>query len=241
MGQPAVIGNFIDISQSKQAEDEIRRLTQRLIEAGEEERKRVAADIHDEFGQALTSLHFDLEALQRSFPTEAKDKKKKCNVLINTVEKLADVVRKTTSYIRPDVLDHIGLIPALEWYIKEFNQRRPDIKIKLAAIGFKKRLNPEIETVLYRICQECLANVKKHAKATFVNIMLTYNYPWVIFIIKDNGIGYRQSEGGLPRNIKSKGIGLLSMRERVTALRGNIDIASAPRKGTTIRIELPLT
>jgi two-component system sensor histidine kinase UhpB len=241
MGEPSVIGNFIDITKSKRAEDEIRRLTQRLIEAGEEERKRVAADIHDEFGQALTSLHFDLEALQSSLPEEAKEQNNKFNDLITTVEKLADVVRKTTSYIRPDVLDHLGLIPALEWYIKEFVQRHPAIKTKLNVIGFKKRLNPETETVLYRFCQECLANVKKHAKATMVNIMLTYSYPWVIFIIKDNGSGFQQAENGLPKSIKTQGIGLLSMRERVTSLRGNIDITSAPRKGTTIRIELPLT
>jgi two-component system sensor histidine kinase UhpB len=150
-------------------------------------------------------------------------------------------VRKTTSYLRPDLLDHLGLIPALEWYINEFNERQPGIKIEFEARGFKKRLNAEIETVLYRICQECLANVKKHAQAAAVNIMLTYSYPLVIFIIKDNGIGYQQSVGGLPKNMKSRGIGLSSMRERVTFLRGNIDITSSPRKGTTIRIELPLT
>lgn len=241
LGQPAVIGNFIDISQSKRAEEEIRHLTRRLIEAGENERKRVAADLHDEFGQTLTSLHFDLEALQKSIPAQAKEQISKFNVLISKVEKLADVVRKTTSYIRPDVLDHLGLIPALEWYINEYMQRHPGIKIKMEVIGLKKRLNPETETVLYRISQECLANVKKHAKASLVNIMLTYSYPWIIFIVRDNGVGFKQSEGGLPKKKKYQGIGLLSMRERVTSLRGKIDITSAPRKGTTIRIELPLT
>jgi PAS domain S-box-containing protein len=241
MGQPSVIGNFIDITQSKRAEEEIRHLTQRLIKAGEEERKRIAADIHDEFGQALTALHFDLEAIQRSLPSQDKEQKNKFNGLISNVEKLADVVRKTTSYIRPDVLDHLGLIPALEWYIHEYIQRHPNIKIKLDVIGFKKRLNPDTETVLYRICQECLANVKKHAKASLVNIMLTYSYPWIIFTIKDNGIGYQQSETGLPKKLKTTGIGLPSMKERVASLRGNIDITSAPQKGTAIRIVLPLT
>jgi two-component system sensor histidine kinase UhpB len=241
MGQPSVVGNFIDITQSQRAEKEIRLLTHRLIEAGEKERKKIAADIHDEFGQALTSLHFDLEAMQRSLPAEAGEQIKKFSKIITSVEKLADVVRKTTSYIRPDVLDHLGLIPALEWYIKEFIQRHPDIKIKLEVTGFKKRLNPETETVLYRFCQECLANVKKHAKASLVTIMLTNSYPWVIFVIKDNGSGFQQAESGLPKNMKTQGIGLPSMKERVVALRGNIDIISAPHKGTTIRVELPLT
>ncbi len=241
MGQPAVIGNFIDISQSKRAEEEIRLLTHRLIEAAEKERKKIAADIHDEFGQALTALHFDLEAMQRSLPTESREQINKFGNLISNVEKLADIVRKTTSYIRPDVLDHLGLLPAVEWYIKELTQRHPDIKIKLEVTGFKKRLNPETETVLYRFCQECLTNVRKHAKATSVIIMLTNSYPWVILIIKDNGIGFKQSDNGLPKSIKNQGIGLQSMKERVAALRGNIDIASAPRKGTIIRIELPIT
>jgi len=138
-------------------------------------------------------------------------------------------------------LDHLGLIPAMEWYIKELTQRHPDIKIKLEVTGLKKRLNPETETVLYRFCQECLTNVRKHAKATSVIIMLTNSYPWVIFIIKDNGSGFKQSDNGLPKNIKTQGIGLQSMKERVAALRGKIDITSAPRKGTIIRIELPIT
>jgi PAS domain S-box-containing protein len=237
-GQPAVVGNFINITKGKQAEEEIRHLSHKIIEAGEKERKKIAADLHDEFGQSLTSMHFDLEALQRSLPEKFNEE---CNHIIGTVEKLADTVRNTTSYIRPDVLDHIGLIPALEWFIKEFKQRQSDLTIELVTIGLKKRLLPEIETVLYRIAQECLVNVKKHAKASMVNIMLTYNYPWIIFIVKDNGIGYRQAQSGLPRRLKTRGgIGLLSIRERVTSLHGNIDISSSPGKGTTIRIELPL-
>jgi PAS domain S-box-containing protein len=238
MGQPAVVGNFINITKDKQAEEEIRHLSHKIIEAGEKERKKIAADLHDEFGQSLTSMHLDLEALQRLLPDKFR---KECNHIIDNVEKLADTVRKTTSYIRPDVLDHIGLIPALELYIKEFKQRQSDLKIEFIAIGLKKRLIPEIETVLYRIARECLVNVKKHARASMVNIMLTYNYPWIIFIIKDNGIGYQQAESGLPRRLKTQGgIGLLSIRERVASLHGNIDILSSPGKGTTIRIELPL-
>lgn len=241
LGRPAVIGNFIDITQRRLAEEEMRKFPQKLIEEGEKQRKRIAGDIHDEFGQSLTTLHFDLEALQRSLPGDLKEEKMKCNRLITKVESLADVVRETTFYLRPDLLDYLGLIPALECYIDEFHERRPDIKIKFEARGFKKRLNAENETVLYRICQECLTNVKKHAQASLVNIMLTYSYPLVIFIIKDNGVGYRQSAGGLPKKMKSHSIGLLSMRERVTFLRGNIDITSTLHKGTTVRIELPLS
>jgi signal transduction histidine kinase len=92
---------------------------------------------------------------------------------------------------------------------------------------------------LYRILQECLNNISKHAKAKHVNIMLTYSYPKVIFIIKDDGIGYEQAEDGLPWGIMKEGIGLLSMRERVASLKGTIDINSTPGRGTVIRVELP--
>jgi len=240
LGEPAVIGNFIDITQSKIAEEEIRQLSRRIIQAGEKERKRIAADLHDEFGQTLTSLHFDLEAMQKSLPAAFIKEKGKCAGLISKVENLADVLRKTISHLRPDLLDHIGLISALEWYIKEFNQQRPEIKINFQTVGFKKRLSQEIETALYRIGTECLANIKKHANATAVDIILTYSYPWAIFVIRDNGRGYRTTTEGLPLRNTSRGIGLMSMMERAASLHGKIDISSAPRRGTTIRGEIPL-
>jgi PAS domain S-box-containing protein len=239
MGKPAVVGNFIDITKRKRAEEEIRHLSRRLIEISEEEKRMIARDLHDEFGQALTSLHFDVEALEKSLPEGQKEEKKLCGLLINQVEKLADNIRKTTAHLRPDLLDHLGLVPTLEWYINDFAARRRETKVNFQAVGFKKRLETQTEIILYRILQECLNNISKHAKATHVNIMLTYSYPKVIFIIKDDGIGYEQAEDGLPRGILKEGIGLLSMRERVASLKGTIDINSTPGRGTVIRVELP--
>lgn len=239
MGKPAVLGNFIDITKRKRAEEEIRHLSRRLIEISEEEKRTIARDLHDEFGQALTSLHFDLEALEKSLPESFDEQKRRCGLLMNQVEKLADNIRKTTAHLRPDLLDHLGLIPALEWYINDFAVRRKEVKVHFQAVGFKKRLDVQTEIVLYRILQECLNNISKHAQAKHVNIMLTYSYPKVIFIIKDDGVGYEQAEDGLPRGILKEGIGLLSMRERVASLRGTIDMNSAPGQGTVIRVELP--
>jgi len=240
MGQPAVVGNFIDITQSKKAEEEIRHLSRRLLEVSEEEKKKLARDLHDEFGQALTSLHFDLEALSRNIPVESADQKKRFSGIIQTVERLADNVRKTTSYLRPDLLDHLGLIAALEWSIQEFTGRWPDVQVDFQTLGFKKRLNPEIEMVLYRIFQEALTNISRHAKATRIEIMLTYSHPGVIFVIRDNGVGFRQTRKGSAPGETLRGIGLLSMRERVASLGGSIDISSAPGKGTTIRADIPV-
>ncbi|MEI6314333.1 MAG: PAS domain S-box protein [Syntrophus sp. (in: bacteria)] len=240
LGESAVVGNCIDITQSKISEEEIHHLSRRLIEVSEEEKKGLAADLHDEFGQALTSLHFDLESLQSSLTNEFPEQKQRCSSLLQRVEMLADSVRKTTSYLRPDLLDHLGLVPTLEWFIHEFNVRWPNIRIEFQALGLKKRLNQQIEIVLYRIFQECLTNISKHAKATQVEIMLTYSHPRVIFTIRDNGVGYETSSHPSSSLSPARGIGLLSMRERVASCGGTIDIASIPGKGTTIRASIPV-
>ena len=240
MGQAAVVGNLIDITQSIRAEEEIRNLSRRLIEVSEEEKKRLAADLHDELGQALTSLHFDLEALQTAFGVTPGAQENRCQRLISTVEQMADNVRKTTSYLRPDLLDHLGLVPALEWSIHDFTARRTETEVNFQTLGLKKRLNPKIELALYRLFQECMTNISKHAKATRVEIMLTYSHPRVIFIVRDNGVGQEVSKRGTAAGKAPGGIGLLSMKERVASLGGSIDIASAPGKGTTIRAEIPV-
>jgi PAS domain S-box-containing protein len=240
MGRAAVVGNLIDITQNVKAEEEIRHLSRRLIEVSEEEKKRLAADLHDELGQAITSLHFDLEALQTSFDAKPGERKKLCARLIRTVEEMADNVRKTTSYLRPDLLDHLGLVPALEWSIHDFTVRRTETEVDFQTVGLKKRLNPKIELALYRLFQECMTNISKHAKATRIEIMLTYSHPRVIFIVRDNGVGHDQSKRGTAKGKTPGGIGLLSMRERVASLGGSIDITSAPGKGTTIRAEIPV-
>ncbi|MGD1153191.1 MAG: PAS domain S-box protein [Syntrophales bacterium] len=240
MGDAAVVGNLIDITQSIRAEEEVRNLSMRLIEVSEDEKKRLAADLHDELGQALTSLHFDLESLQTSFGAKFSGQKKRCQRLIRIVEQMADNVRKTTSYLRPDLLDHLGLVPALEWSIHDFTARRTETEVDFQTLGLKKRLNPKIELALYRLFQECMTNISKHAKATRVEIMLTYSHPRVIFIVRDNGVGHEPSKHGTASAKSPGGIGLLSMKERVASLGGSIDIASAPGKGTTIRAEIPV-
>jgi PAS domain S-box-containing protein len=240
MGNAAVVGNLIDITQNVKAEEEIRSLSRRLIEVSEDEKKKLAADLHDEFGQSLTSLHFDLESLERSIPEESEEQKELCGRLIQKVERLADSVRKTTSYLRPDLLDHLGLVPALEWSIHDFTARRTNIEVDFQTLGLKKRLNPKIELALYRLFQECMTNISKHAKATRVEIMLTYSHPRVIFVIRDNGVGHDPSKREAIVGKALGGIGLLSMRERVASIGGSIDIASAPGKGMTIRAEIPV-
>jgi len=238
-GTPAVVGNFIDISQAKLAEKKVRQLSGKLIEVIEEERRCLAADLHDEFGQALTALQFDVDALQTQLPQGAVEPTDRCSRIMERIQELADSIRRTTSRLRPDLLDHLGLIPTLDWRIRDLKKRMPGLQIEFQAIGFKRRLSAKTELALYRIFQEGLNNIIKHAEADRISVLLTCSHPLVILNIRDDGQGFDQGEDGLPLKT-GQGIGLLSMKERVASINGTISIQSTRSSGTDIRVELPI-
>ncbi len=226
-----------DVTARRRAEEDIRNLSRRLIEGIEEERKRLASDLHDEFGQALTALHMRVESLRESLPNEAGDQRADCAKLINTIEGLADNVRKISSDLRPDMLDHLGLVPTVEWYLDHFAGSMKGVKVEFEAVGFGgRKLDDQVEIVLYRILQEALNNVAKHAGASRVRVHLTYSHPRVILLISDDGCGFTTQDQSQDAR---QGIGLVSMSERAASVGGQIDIRSTPDKGTSIRVTLP--
>ncbi len=240
MGKPSAVANFIDITKSKKAEYEIRHLSECLAKVREEERKLLGADLHDDVGQILTAMHFDLETLQKAIPREHSEQQLCCEKLLRNVEIIADIIRKTASYRRPDVLDTMVLIPALSRQIEEFRADHPGIRVDFTALGLKKQLNPEIELAIYRIVQESLTNTAKHAEATTVGITLTYSHPNVILMVRDNGVGRRAAGNERKMRRHPGGIGLFSMRERALSLGGTFEVSSAPGKGMTIRAQIPV-
>ena len=239
MGHPAVVGNFINITKIKKAEAQIRKLSRKLIDVIEEEKKSLASDLHDEFGQALTSLKFDMEKLQKKHISADSEEADICSRVIKKIAKLAETIRATTSKLRPGLLDHLGLVPTLDWYIEDFKKQRPNIKISFQAVGFKKRLKPNIEIVLYRIFQESINNILKHSGADEINIRLTYSHPKVFFSCMDNGKGFEVTENGFPED-ETMGIGLLSMKERINSINGKFELKSVIDKGTIVKVELPI-
>jgi len=241
LGRPAAVGNFIDITREVKAEEQIRNLTRQLMDRVEDERRSLANDIHDEFGQLLTSLQFDIESLDASLPRELTRVRELSAVIAEHVQHLAEKVRDTTSRLRPDLLDHLGLEPTLRWYIDDIANRWPMLSFTLQVVGLKKRLPPDVELVLYRVFQEGLNNIIKHAQASQVTLQLTCSYPDIIFIIRDNGCGFSITDNESIDHIQPKqGIGLLSMQERVASLRGTMTIRSEPGKGTVLRIMIPM-
>ena len=247
-GQPQyLVGISEDITEPKQSEEELRSayrqlrdLTHRLETARETERQRIARELHDEFGQALTGMKLDLSwlgtKLARLRPAATrKQLVKKTQSLIASVDALIDSVRETATSLRPGMLDDLGLIPALDWLTKDFSRRtgiacEVDIDPGVA----HAQLSDESSTGLFRIVQELLTNVIRHADASAVHIRLLETDKLLLLELTDNGTGIA------PQQItRSRSLGLRGMKERAILLGGSFTITGAPGVGTTARISLP--
>jgi len=213
------------------------RLGQRLINAQEQERMRLARDLHDEAAQSLTSLLVRLRLLERAqTPEEAQARVEELRQL--TAAALDDVHRVAVD-LRPTILDDLGLGPALEWRIDELNKDGSTTG-QITIAGMDKRLPRETELVLYRVGQEALSNVQRHARAANVWVRLEKSNGVLLLEVRDDGIGCahcnddtdsKADSGG----VRNEGLGLAGMRERISAIDGEIEIESAPNVGTTVR------
>ena len=205
---------------------------QRVVTAQELERRRLARELHDETGQALTSILLSLRAVE-----EANDEQE----LSAAIAEVRDLVRSTLQDVRqlavelrPKVLDDFGLVPALERLTQTFGEQT-GMSVHFQQMLPSGRLPPEIETALYRIVQESLTNIVKHARATSVSVVLTRKDDSVSVVVEDDGVGFE------PRYAREDGLGLAGMRERVSLLGGRLAIESRPGAGTTFVAEVPLT
>jgi two-component system, NarL family, sensor histidine kinase UhpB len=217
-------------------DDATRLRASQIINAQEQERKRIARELHDETSQVLTSLLISLAILEESITTqEARDR-------IADTRKLAHqtlrAIRNLSIDLRPSALDDLGLLPALRWYVKEY-QQKCSIEVEFAAQGFKQRLPAEMETALYRIVQESLTNTARHSNAHKVLITMKEDADAVYVTIIDDGNGF--DIGTLLKTPdQERGLGLAGMNERAVLLDGSLTIHSHPGQGTTIRVRIPL-
>jgi len=198
----------------------------RVVEAQELERKRLARELHDETGQALTSILLGLRSLDEDTAT--------AQVRELVVSTLQDV-RRLAVELRPKVLDDFGLVPALQRLLETFAEQSGTAVELEARIG-SERLPPEVETALYRIVQEALTNVVKHAGARHVSVTLTLKAASVVAVVEDDGEGFAPDETA---GTTEGGLGIVGMRERVALLGGRLQIESAPGAGTTLVVEVP--
>lgn len=214
---------------------DLQRLSSQLLSAQEEERRSIARELHDEVGQVLTAIKVELAVAQRSVEAVGgnvdalKDARKITEGALHTVRDLSRL-------LHPSMLDDLGLPATIEWYLKGFG-RRHGVRIELLQDGVDERLPPETEAGIYRIVQEALTNVAKHAQATTCRVFMQRLTNTVLVTIEDDGIGFRPEEVNVPG--ASRGIGLVGIRERVTQLRGELRLESGPGKGTRLTVEIP--
>jgi len=223
----------------KRSEEEIRRLSRQLIRAEETTRKSLARDLHDEFGQGLTALQLGIETLRNSLPADQEKLTALCARLSGMTAQLGAHVRSITAELRPSMLDSLGLVPTLRWSARQFRERLPGIRVDVRIMDEPERLPPEIEIALYRVCQESLNNVVKHAMARQVRITLIRTRSLLTLAVEDDGNGF-DAEHWREAAADHHRYGILGMRERIAELGGSFSIVSSPGEGTTVRAQIPL-
>lgn len=215
----------------------LRHLTHQILTAQEEERKKISRELHDEVVQTLVGINVELSGLVHGNSPDVKHLKDKIARTQRLVESSVDAVHRFARELRPAVLDDLGLIPALLAYCKSLAERKK-FKIHLTAFRGLEKLESDKRTVLFRVAQEALSNVARHARATQVKLTISKITGAVRMEISDNGKSFPIRK---VLQTKTKRLGLVGMRERVEMVGGNLTIESTPGKGTTVRAEIPFT
>ncbi len=226
------------LEQSRHMEEQLRLLSRQLLLAQEEERKKISRELHDEIAQTLTGINVQLAALKMEATVNTAGLQKKITSTQRMVEKSVDIVHRFARELRPTVLDDLGLIPALNSFAKSF-AKKSRIHVRLTVFAAVEELDNAKRTVLYRVAQEALTNVAKHARASQAEVSIQKLPDTVCMKIKDNGKSFQVQR--VLRAKKNKRLGLIGMRERLEMVGGSFAVESAPGQGTTIRAQIPFT
>ncbi|HVS52570.1 MAG TPA: PAS domain S-box protein [Opitutaceae bacterium] len=227
-------------NEARAMEENLRRLSSQVITAQEEERKHISRELHDEIAQVLTAANVSI-ALLREPAARNEDFRKKVEDAQRLIEESMEMVHRFARELRPSMLDHLGPYAALQNYVKSFSERT-GIRTELQNSAQLERLDQQQGTVLYRVAQESLTNAFKHARATRVKIRLRQLPRAVCMEIIDNGRSFKVPRlGAAPNGEEPQRLGLLGMQERVRLVNGQFAIQSAPRRGTTVRVEIPFS
>jgi signal transduction histidine kinase len=218
----------------RESEENLRRLSRRVLEAQEQERTRISRELHDEVGQALTAINMNLALLRdagapRRFAAKVADLQK-------LLEQTMETIHNFTRELRPAMLDHLGLIPALRAYVRVFS-KRTGLPVRFQAAPEAEGLGMEEKTVLYRVTQEGLTNVARHARAHRAAVLIRRGDRSIRMEIQDDGRAFNVESKMGPRKTR---LGLLGIQERVRLVNGQFSIESQPGKGTTLRVEIPI-
>lgn len=238
-GQICLLHVADDITLRKRAEQALRALSARLNLAREEEGTRIAREIHDELGGALTGLKWDLEKIEKTLNNGATDSqfaevRNRIVSMTTLIETTINAVRRIAAELRPGVLDDLGLVAAIEWQIEQF-QLRSGLKCHWTSNANEIALDREKATAVFRILQEILTNVLRHAHAANLYVKLTRSKHYFELEVKDDGVGITESQ-----RMNSRSLGLLGMKERALLVGGEVRVTGRKGAGTTVVVRVPL-
>jgi signal transduction histidine kinase len=230
-----------DITERKQAEEDLRKsreqlraLAAHLESVREEERSAIAKEVHDELGQGMSGLKFDLAWLASRLPEAPMTLRERVTEMFAQLDNMIRVVRRLTEELRPSLLDILGLVEAIEWQAQEF-RTSTGVECVVAVEGEIPPLEGAQATPLFRICQEALTNVALHAQASRVTIRVEEDAGQLVLAVEDNGRGITDEE-----IVRGSSLGLVRMRERALLLNGEVTVVGRPGAGTTVRVRAPL-
>lgn len=230
-----------DITDYKQAEEQLRTsreqlrdLSRHLESVREEERTKLAREIHDELGQLLTGLKMDMSWLTKRLAERDRSLIDKIKTMNELVDQSVETVKRISSELRPGVLDYLGLAAAIEWEAQEL-KKHTGIRFEFKANPEEIVLDRDLSTAIFRICQEALTNVLRYANASKVKISLKEERGKITLIVRDNGKGIDKKKVSDP-----KAFGLIGMRERARSWGGKVDIKGTPGKGTAVLVTIPI-
>jgi PAS domain S-box-containing protein len=225
-----------DVTEEKRMQENLRFYVQEVTQVQEEERKRIARELHDDTTQNLYGILRQMDNFVRSSTSLTQDDMTRIKGLRQQVEDALQGVRRFTQDLRPSMLDDLGLLPALGWLVKQMNEH--SIKTDLTVIGDHKRLSPATESTIFRIVQEALNNIRKHAGASAAEVKIEFGRDGLNLTVTDNGSGFELPKlvGDLTRSGK---LGLVGMQERALLLGGSVKVDSQPGKGTAVRLHVP--
>ena len=233
------LSHLRDITERKKAEESLRALSGRILQLQDDERRRIARDLHDSAGQILTALKMNLVPLAAVLKTGHPEFAKPVTESIGLVDQLTSEIRTLSQLLHPPLLDEVGLPAALHWYVESF-AKRSKIKVDLDYPANYERLPRDAETALFRIVQECLTNIHRHSGSQTASIRFRQSSDEITCEVRDEGKGMPPEQTAGPVLVGVVGIGLRGMQERVRQLGGSLKIDSNGH-GTTITATLPLS
>jgi PAS domain S-box-containing protein len=235
-----LVVSFRDITERKRVEEKLRKSYEQLHQfavhlqsAREEERSEIAREIHDELGQALTGLKFDISWIGKKLPKGTEELQDKTRSIAGVIDGTIQMVRRISSELRPGVLDRLGLVAAIEWQVQEFHNRT-GINCTLSPTFEGLNVDGDRSLAIFRILQEALTNVARHANATAVDISLSLDSRNLMLEVRDNGEGISESAV-----LDPKSLGLLGMKERALAFGGRVNVVGNPGSGTRVILAIP--